>query len=94
MTNLGFSRGENRLRFTLNRPGRRACRETTREGAAILEGTVENPLFSHEEQFEAVLALEPNACFWGFTFGVFWAFGSTSLKGREGNRSTQKKQTG
>ena len=33
----------------LNRPGRRAFRETTREGAAILEGIVQNSLFSHED---------------------------------------------
>ena len=33
----------------LNRPGRKAFRETTREGAAILEGTVQNSLFSHED---------------------------------------------
>ena len=48
-TNLAFSRGESRVRLPLNRPGRRAFRETTREGAAILEGTVQNSLFSHED---------------------------------------------
>ena len=47
-TNLAFSRGENRVRLTLNRPGRRAFRETTREGAAILEGTVQDWAFPHE----------------------------------------------
>ena len=44
-----FSRRENRIRLTLTLPGRRAFRETTREGAAILEGTVQNSLFSHED---------------------------------------------
>ena len=46
---LAFSRGESRVRLTLNRPGRKAFRETTGEGAAILEGTVQNWLFSHED---------------------------------------------
>ena len=49
LRNLAFSRGESRVRLPLNRPGRRAFRETTREGAAILEGTVQNSLFSHED---------------------------------------------
>ena len=49
LRNLAFSRGEKRVWLTLNRPGRRAFRETTREGAAILEGTVQNSLFSHED---------------------------------------------
>ena len=43
-----FLVGKIGARLTLNRPGRRAFRETTREGAAILEGTVQNWLFSHE----------------------------------------------
>ena len=46
---LAFSRGESRVRLPLNRPGRKAFREITREGAAILEGTVQNSLFSHED---------------------------------------------
>ena len=48
LTNLAFSHGENRVRLTLNRPGRRTFRETTREGAAILEGTVQDWAFPHE----------------------------------------------
>ena len=49
LPNSEFSHGESRIRPTLNRAGRRAFRETTREGAAILEGTVQNSLFSHED---------------------------------------------
>ena len=43
-----FSRGETRIRLTLNLSGGRTLRETTREGAAILEGTVEDSAFPHE----------------------------------------------
>ena len=48
LANSVFSRGETRNRLTLNLSGSRTFRETTREGAAILEGTVQNSLFSHE----------------------------------------------
>ena len=48
LANSAFSRGETRIRLTLNLSGGRTFRETTREGAAILEGTVQNWLFSHE----------------------------------------------
>ena len=47
-TNSAFSRGETRIRLTLNLSGGRTFSETTREGAVILEGTVQNSLFSHE----------------------------------------------
>ena len=49
VTDFGFSRRETRIRLTLNLSGSRAFRETTREGAAILEGTVQNSLLSHED---------------------------------------------
>ena len=48
LTDSVFSRGETRIRLTLNLSGSRTFRETTREGGAILEGTVQNSLFSHE----------------------------------------------
>ena len=48
LANLAFSRGETRIRLTLNLSGGRTFRETTREGAAILEGTVEDSAFPHE----------------------------------------------
>ena len=40
--NFAFSRGENRIRLTLNSSGSRAFSETTQEGVAILEGTFQN----------------------------------------------------
>ena len=46
--NSVFSRGETRNRLTLNLSGSRTFRETTREGAAILEGTVQDWAFPHE----------------------------------------------
>ena len=46
--NSVFSRGETRIRLTLNLSGGRTFRETTREGAAILEGTVQDWAFPHE----------------------------------------------
>ena len=46
--NSTFSHGESRIRLTLNRAGRRAFRETTREGVAILEGTFQDWVFPHE----------------------------------------------
>ena len=49
LANSVFSRGETRIRLTLNLSGSRTFRETTREGAAILEGTVQNSLFFHED---------------------------------------------
>ena len=49
LTNSAFSRGETRIRLTLNLSGGRTFRETTREGAAILEGTVQSSLFSRED---------------------------------------------
>ena len=48
LTNSAFSRGETRIRLTLNLSGGRTFRETTREGAAILEGTVEDSVFPDE----------------------------------------------
>ena len=48
LTNLAFSRGETRIPFTLNLSGGRTFSETTREGAAILEGTVQDWVFPHE----------------------------------------------
>ena len=48
LANSVFSRGESRIRLTLNLSGSRTFRETTREGAAILEGTVQDWMFSHE----------------------------------------------
>ena len=48
LMNSAFSRGETRIRLTLNLSGRRAFRETTREGVAILEGTVQDSVFPHE----------------------------------------------
>ena len=53
---LAFSHGESRIRLTLNRPGRRAFRETTREGAAILEGTVQDWAFPHQNIEKVVVS--------------------------------------
>ena len=43
-----FSRGETRIRFTLNLSGSTAFRETTRERVAIIDGTFEDSVFPHE----------------------------------------------
>ena len=48
LKNLAFSRGETRIRLTLNLSGGRTFRKTTRERAAILEGTVQDSVFPHE----------------------------------------------
>ena len=48
LLNSVFSRGETRIRLTLNLSGSRTFRETPREGAAILEGTVQDWAFPHE----------------------------------------------
>ena len=48
LANSVFSRGETRIRLTLNLSGSRSFRETTREGAAILEGTVQDWEFPQE----------------------------------------------
>ena len=47
LTNCAFSRGETRIRLTLNLSGRKAFRETTREGVAILEGTFQDWAFPY-----------------------------------------------
>ena len=47
-THSAFSPGETRIRLTLNLSGGRTFRETTREGAAILEGTFQDWAFPHE----------------------------------------------
>ena len=70
LANSVFSRGETRIRLTLNLSGSRTFRETTREGAAILEGTVQNSLFSHEN-------IAKSYCFVvnsGITKGVLFGF--------------------
>ena len=67
---LWTSRAEPRIRLTLNPSGRRAFGETTREGAAILEGTVQNWLFFHAN-------ITKNCCFVvnsGITKGVLFGF--------------------
>ena len=43
-----FSPGETRIRLTLNLSGSRTFSETTREGVAILEGTVQDWAFPHQ----------------------------------------------
>ena len=48
LTNSAFSRGETRIRLTLNLSGGRTFSETTREGVAILEGTFQAWAFPHE----------------------------------------------
>ena len=48
LKDFAFSHGEIRIRPTLKPSGSRAFRETTREGAAILEGTVQDWAFPHE----------------------------------------------
>ena len=48
LMHLAFSRGECRVRLTLNLSGGRTFRETTRKGAAILEGTFQDWAFPHE----------------------------------------------
>ena len=68
--NSTFSHGESRIRLTLNRPGRRAFRGTTREEVAILEGTVQNSLFSHES-IEKSCGFDVNS---GIIKGVLFGF--------------------
>ena len=70
LANSAFSRGETRIRLTLNLPGRRAFRETTREGAAILEGTVQNSLFSHKNIMKSCCFVANS----GITRGVLFGF--------------------
>ena len=65
-----FSRGETRIRLTLNLSGGRTFRETTREGAAILEGIVQNWLLSHED-IEKSCRFVVNS---GITKGVLFGF--------------------
>ena len=68
--NSAFSRGENRIRLTLNLSGRRAFRETTREGVAILEGTVQDSVFPHENVQKSSRFVVNSA----FTKGVLFGF--------------------
>ena len=70
LTNLACSRGENRVRLTLNRPGRRAFRETTRERVAILEGTVQNSLFSPENTTKSSCFFANSGMTKGILFGL------------------------
>ena len=67
---FGVFSKKNRIRLTLNRPGRRAFRETTREGAAILEGTVQDSLFSHEDIEKSCRFVVDS----GITKGVLFGF--------------------
>ena len=48
LTNSVFSRGETRIRLTLNLSGSRAFSETTRERVAIIVGTFQDSVFPHE----------------------------------------------
>ena len=65
-----ISRGENRIRLTLNLSGRRAFRETTRERAAILEGTVQGWVFPHENIAKSYRFVVNS----GITKGVLFGF--------------------
>ena len=69
-TNLVFSLGENRIRLTLNGAGRRAFRETTREGAAILEVTVQNWAFPHKNIRESYRFVVNRGIIKGVLFGL------------------------
>ena len=51
------------------RKKRRAFRETTREGAAILEGTVQNSLFSHEDIEQSCRFVVNSGIIQGVLFG-------------------------
>ena len=70
LPNSVFSRGENRIRLTLNLSGRRAFRETTREGAAILEGTVQDSVFPHENIRKSCHFIVNSAFTKGVLFGL------------------------
>ena len=48
LKDFAFSRGETRIRLTLNLSGGSAFRETTRERSAIIEGTFQDWAFPHE----------------------------------------------
>ena len=67
---FAFSRGEARIRLTLNLSGGRTFRETTREGAPILEGTVQDWAFPHEN-VEKSCGFVVNS---GITKGVLFGF--------------------
>ena len=68
LTDSVFSLGETRIRLTLNLSGGRGFLETTREGAAILEGTFQAWAFPHEH-IEKVYSFVINS---GITQGVFF----------------------
>ena len=70
LTNSVFSRGETRIRLTLNLSGGRTFRETTREGAAILEGTVQDWAFPHENITKSYRFVVNSGIIQGVLFGL------------------------
>ena len=69
LANSVFSRGETRIRLTLNLSGSRTFRETTREGAAILEGTVQDSVFPHENIVKSCRFVVKSGIIQGVLFG-------------------------
>ena len=70
LANSVFSRGETRIRLTLNLSGSRTFRETTREGAAILEGTVQDWAFPHENIQKSYRFVVNSGIIQGVFFGL------------------------
>ena len=70
LANSAFSRGETRIRLTLNLSGGRTFRETTREGAAILEVTVQNWAFPHKNIRESYRFVVNRGIIKGVLFGL------------------------
>ena len=70
LANSVFSRGETRIRLTLNLSGSRTFRETTREGAAILEGTVQDWAFPHENIQKSYRFVVNSGIIQGVLFGL------------------------
>ena len=70
LTNSVFSRGETRIRLTLNLSGGRTFSETTREGAAILEGTFQDWAFPHENIKKSYRFVVNSGIIQGVFFGL------------------------
>ena len=70
LTNSAFSRGETRIRLTLNLSGGRTFSETTREEVAILEGTFQDWAFPHENIQKSYRFVVNSGIIQGVFFGL------------------------
>ena len=70
LTNCAFSRGETRIRLTLNLSGGGASSEATREGGAIIEDTFQDWAFPYKNIQKSSRFLVSSA----FTEGVLFGF--------------------